>query len=240
MFTDTQPKLSKGEALGFLSAGVHLAPARLSGHQVCASASKGCAVACLYSAGMGAFNSTQAARIAKTQWLFNDRESFMAKVVKEVAGITRRAWRKDMTPAFRLNLTSDVRWELIPVTVKGVTYRNVMEAFPDQQFYDYTKHRNRIGNANIPANYHLTFSRSEDVSLDECVEMLDAGTNVAIVFDTPKDKPLPEKFMGRKVVDGRVTDLRFLDPSGVWVGLSALGKAKHDASGFVVKVADHA
>jgi hypothetical protein len=236
MFTDTQPKLTKGEAFGFLSAGVHLAPAKLSGYQVCASASKGCTSACLNLTGMGVFSSTQAARIAKTQWLFNDREAFMAKAVKEVVRITRRAWRKDMTPAFRFNLTSDVRWELIPVTVNGVTYRNVMEAFPDQQFYDYTKHRNRIGNPNIPKNYHLTFSRSEDVSLDDCVKMIDAGTNVAIVFNVPKGKPLPATFMGRPVVDGRVTDLRFLDPVGVWVGLSALGKGKKDTSGFVVKI----
>ena len=236
MFTDTQPKLSKGEALGFLSAGVHLAPARLSGFQTCASASKGCASACLNSAGMGAFNSTQVARIKKTQWLFNDRPGFMAALVKETQRIMRKAFRKDMTPAYRLNLTSDVRWELIPVTVDGIEYANVMEAFPDRQFYDYTKHRNRIGKANIPKNYHLTFSRSEDVSLEECVEMIDAGTNVAVVFNVPKDKPLPATFMGRPVIDGRVTDLRFLDPAGVWVGLSALGKGKKDATGFVVNI----
>jgi hypothetical protein len=42
--------------------------------------------------------------------------------------------------------------------------------------------------------------------------------------------------MGRPVIDGRVTDLRFLDPVGVWVGLSALGKGKKDTSGFVVNV----
>ena len=236
MFTDTQPKLSKGEALGYLSAGVHLAPAKLSGFQTCASASKGCAIACLYTSGMGAFSNVQAARIAQTQWLFNERESFMAKLVKEVQRIIRKAERTGMVPAFRLNLTSDIRYELIPVTVDGQTFPNVMTAFPDTTFYDYSKHRNRIGNANIPANYHLTFSRSEDVTLEECATMLDNGTNVAIVFNVPKDKPLPETFMGRKVVDGRVTDLRFLDPAGVWVGLSALGKGKKDTSGFVVNV----
>lgn len=236
MFTDTQPKLSKGEALGYLSAGVHLAPARLSGFQTCASASLGCAAACLNTSGMGAFSSTQAARIAKTQWLFNDRLEFMTKLTKEVRRIVRKAYRKDMTPAFRLNLTSDIRWELIPVTVNGTEYANVMNAFPDKQFYDYTKHRNRIGNANIPKNYHLTFSRSEDVSLNECVKLIDAGANVAVVFNTPKDAPLPETFMGRPVIDGRATDLRFLDPAGVWVGLSALGRGKKDTSGFVVNL----
>jgi len=64
--------------------------------------------------------------------------------------------------------------------------------------------------------------------------MFDAGYNVAIVFDTPKNKPLPTEYMGRKVIDGRTHDLRFIDPQGVWVGLSALGEAKVDDSGFVV------
>ena len=184
---------------------------------------------------MGKFNSTQTARIKKTQWLFNDRPGFMRALVKQVQRIIRKAHRKGMTPAFRLNLTSDIRWELIPVTVAGVTFPNVMGAFPDVQFYDYTKHRNR-NRGTLPPNYHLTFSRSEDTSVSDCLSMLETGLNVAIVFDVPKDSPLPTTFMGKPVVDGRVTDLRFLDPAGVWVGLSALGKGKKDTSGFVVKV----
>ena len=40
--------------------------------------------------------------------------------------------------------------------------------------------------------------------------------------------------MGWKVIDGTETDLRFLDESRVVVGLKANGKAKRDASGFVV------
>jgi len=56
-----------------------------------------------------------------------------------------------------------------------------------------------------------------------------AQMNVAVVFDT-----IPDKYMGITVVDGTETDLRFLDPSFVVVGLKANGKAKKDASGFVV------
>jgi hypothetical protein len=40
--------------------------------------------------------------------------------------------------------------------------------------------------------------------------------------------------MLRRVIDGDRTDLRFLDPSGVIVGLYAKGNAKKDTSGFVV------
>jgi hypothetical protein len=45
---------------------------------------------------------------------------------------------------------------------------------------------------------------------------------------------LPETFLGRKVIDGDETDLRFLDDDGIVVGLKAKGTAKQDTSGFVV------
>jgi hypothetical protein len=47
-------------------------------------------------------------------------------------------------------------------------------------------------------------------------------------------KKLPKKYLGRKVIDGDETDLRFLDPKNSIVGLIAKGKARHDQSGFVV------
>jgi hypothetical protein len=39
--------------------------------------------------------------------------------------------------------------------------------------------------------------------------------------------------MGRRVINGDESDLRFLDPVGVVVGLKAKGKAKRDTTGFV-------
>jgi hypothetical protein len=44
---------------------------------------------------------------------------------------------------------------------------------------------------------------------------------------------MPETYMGRPVFNGDESDLRFLDPKGVVVGLYAKGKAKKDTSGFV-------
>lgn len=226
MLTESNTKLKKGETFGYLSCGLHFAPHTISGFQVCASASKGCAKACLYTSGYGKFTHTQEARIRKTQAFFQDRENFLNKLVKSVEAKMRRADRLKLLPAFRLNLTSDVRWET--VEVKGT--RNIMDIFNGVQFYDYTKHTNR---RDLPANYHLTFSRSE-TNDDKVADMFAAGYNVAIVFDTPKNQPLPETYQGRKVIDGRVHDLRFLDPQGVWVGLSALGDAETDDSGFVI------
>jgi hypothetical protein len=226
MFTESNPKLEKGLDLGYLSFGLHFAPHTVSGYQVCASASDGCAEACLYTSGHGQFTRTQEARIAKTKRFFEARELFLTDMVKEVEASLRRADRLKLHPAFRLNLTSDVRWE----TVEIIGTRNVMEMFDGVQFYDYTKHTNR---RDLPSNYHLTFSRSETNDSD-VAEMFAKGYNVAIVFDTPMNKPLPTEYMGRPVIDGRTHDLRFLDPQGVWVGLSALGRGKKDDSGFVI------
>ena len=217
-------KTMKGEKLGYHTYIMHLAPSTLSGYQVCPMASPGCASACLNLSGMGRFSNVQAARIAKTKWFFEDRAAFMAQLVKEVEAAIRKSSRLGFTPAFRLNGTSDIRWEQYAVVRNGVEYRNIMEAFPTTQFYDYTKLTNRNY---VPSNYHLTFSRSETNHMDT-VRMM-AQMNVAVVFDT-----IPDKYMGITVVDGTETDLRFLDPSFVVVGLKANGKAKKDASGFVV------
>jgi len=59
-----------------------------------------------------------------------------------------------------------------------------------------------------------------------------AGGNVAVVFDG-----MPNTYAGAPVVDGDASDLRFLDPDGVVVGLKAKGDAKKDDSGFVKRVA---
>jgi len=59
---------------------------------------------------------------------------------------------------------------------------------PDVQFYDYTKSTRRaIAHAfgDMPANYHLTFSRSECNDRD-ALNVLARGGNVAVVFSTRK------------------------------------------------------
>lgn len=214
-------KTVKGEKLGYQTYIMHLAPSTLSGYNTCPMASAGCAASCLNTAGRGQFTATQTARIRKTIWFFENRESFMAQLVKDVEAAIRKATREGFIPTFRLNGTSDIRWENIPVG----GYANIMEMFPTVQFYDYTKLPNR---RNIPANYHLTFSRSESNDT-HVITAMENGMNVAVVFDK-----MPDTFAGRTVIDGTETDLRFLDGSNVIVGLEAKGKAKRDTSGFVI------
>jgi hypothetical protein len=236
LLSDANPKILKGTVRGFLTFIMHLAPGSLSGKNVCPGASAGCLFSCLNTAGRGRFDNIQAARIRKTQWFFQDREGFMAQLVKDVKAGIRKAERNNLTPVFRLNGTSDIRWET--VAVGG--YRNIFEMFPTVQFYDYTKLANR---RNIPANYHLTFSRSE--SNDHLLsQAIGNGMNIAVVYNVKKNDDLPRVDRHRfsagfgplPIVDGDETDLRFLDPDGCIVGLRAKGDAKKDTSGFVVHI----
>lgn len=219
---DANAKTVKGQGRGYMTAILYLAPADESGYEVCPMASKGCRKACLNKAGMGAFSNVQAARIAKTKWYFEDRAAFMAQLVTEVRAFIRKAIKLGLIPVVRLNGTSDIPWERVPVEGQA----NIMALFPSVQFYDYTKRSNR---RDLPANYHLTFSLAED---NDSRARLAArnGANIAVVFRNDK---FPSTFMGMPVVDGDADDLRFLDGRGVVVGLKAKGPAKKDVSGFV-------
>lgn len=220
-------KTRKGEKLGYITYGMHLSPADKSGYNVCQHASTGCKAACLDTAGRGIMRNVQEARINKTLFFFKDRQGFLDQLWKETASSIKSAIRKSMYPCFRLNLTSDLPFHKIKNN--GQT---IMEAFPDFQFYDYTPDPVRMGQflaGELPSNYHLTFSRKED-NQSLCDSIIASGGNVAVVF---RDS-LPKIWKGKTVVDGDETDLRFLDPDNVIVGLVEKGLAKKDESGFVV------
>lgn len=216
-------KTVKGEKLGILTGILYLAPAKISGYETCPKRSKGCTVACLYSAGRGAFNSIQKARINKTKRFFEDRDNFMNDLRKDIKTLVRKAELQNMIPAVRLNGTSDIEW----------TRTGIMQEFPEVQFYDYTKVYNRL-EKQLPKNYHVTFSKNESNAV-ECVNALKLGYNIAVVFDTKKGVALPETWNNYPVYDGDDTDARFLDPKGGYViGLRAKGKARKDDTDFVV------
>ena len=217
-------KTIKGEKLGWRTYGLHLAPHTLSGKNVCAHASAGCAAACLNTAGRGIMHSVQEARIKKTKWFFEDRLAFTLQLIKEIKSRKKSAIKNNLTPCFRLNLTSDLPWENL----------SVMLPFPFLQFYDYTKDKKRMLrylNGELPPNYYLTYSRSEETRDEEIHDLCNKGGNVAIVF---RDH-LPSEWQGIKVIDGDINDLRFLDEYSKIVGLKAKGLAKKDETGFVLE-----
>ena len=231
------PKVLKGMAQGYMTYILHLAPATLSGYNVCAKATQGCIAACLNTAGRGGMfkkgettNVIQKARIRKTELFFEDRVQFMALLVKDIELAVKQSVRMKLFPVVRLNGTSDIAWEKYEVVRDGITYSNIFAAFPDLEFYDYTKILGR--KINHIENYSLTFSAADGNDAD-VAKAMQQGYNIATVFGIKKTLPMPETYMGRPVFNGDDSDLRFLDPHGVVVGLYAKGKAKKDTSGFV-------
>ena len=231
------PKVLKGMKQGFNTYILHLAPYNLSGYQTCPKATAGCAAACLNTAGRGGMfkrgentNTIQQARIRKTKMFFEARVDFMALLVKDIELAIKQSERLGLVPVIRLNGTSDIAFEKYEVVRGGKLFRNIFSAFPTIQFYDYTAILGRkIAEV---SNYSLTFSAKDGNDAD-VAKAIQQGYNVATVFGIKKTLPMPEFYNGLPVFNGDESDLRFLDPKGVVVGLYAKGKAKKDTSGFV-------
>lgn len=234
---NANPKTRKSGKLGVRTAVLHLAPADLSGYEVCPMRSAGCTAACLHTAGNPMhMEAKDAARIARTKAFFRERHVFMNLLLSELSNHISRSEKAQYEPAVRLNATSDIRWESIrfipyPWLQKKLfgdenaikTPKSILEIFSEVQFYDYTKIHNR---RNVPDNYHLTFSMNE--VNQEFAES--QKRNVAVVFAGS----LPESYLGREVIDGDEHDYRPQDPDNCVVGLKVKGKGKVDESGFVV------
>lgn len=231
LLSTANPKIQKGTKLGYLSFILHLTPADLSGRETCPKRTAGCTAACLNTAGRGGMfkrgentNMIQKARIRKTQYFFANRDAFMVDLANDIRKAIKFAERKGLTPVFRLNGTSDLSWEKYWVPVYDMT---LFELFPQVQFYDYTKVLGRKTSA-FP-NYHLTFSKADGNDSD-VAEALLQGMSVVAVYDAiPEGVPSADE-----------TDLRFLDPKGIMLGLKAKGRAKKDYSGFVIRLTEAA
>lgn len=237
---DTNAKTIKGEKYNIKTAILYLMPAKQSGVQLCPMAkTAGCEKACLFTAGRGAMNSVMLSRLRKTLYFNQYRDLFMQQLHNELIRERAKAKRKGYKLIVRLNGTSDIRWENIFLwessPALGGVELNIFGAFPDIQFYDYTK----LANRKVPANYDLTFSYSGASEYLPFVQKAVAnGERIAVVF---RDRSIVdamlangETFLGLPVIDGDNSDIRHLDPKGAVVALYAKGKARNDQSGFVV------
>jgi hypothetical protein len=231
------PKVLKGMSQGYNTYILHLAPANLSGYETCPKRTDGCTAACLNTAGRGGMfkrgentNVIQQARIRKTKMFFENRVEFMTTLVKDIELGIKQSKKMELVPVFRLNGTSDLSWEKYEVVRNGKLFRNIFTAFPEVQFYDYTKVLGR--KVKEYSNYQLTFSAADGNDSD-VLRAMNEGLNVAVVFGIKKTLPMPVDYLNRPVFNGDESDLRFLDPKGVIVGLYAKGKAKKDTTGFV-------
>ena len=249
-------KTVKGDGDQYETAIMYLAPFTQAGvGNVCSMAAiAACWEGCLNTAGRGAMNSVQRARLSKTRRYMQDRAGFLAQLVEDLTKFSAYCQRKQVKPCVRLNGTSDIMWEKgHPVERTHYRYRNadglviegphkvrypsIMAAFTEVQFYDYTKIYTRVDKP-LPSNYALTLSYSgANAEFGEQVwkRVHEGKANAAVVY---RSRARVEQVLADqpyKVIDGDVTDMRFLDPQGGYVvALYAKGKAKHDKSGFVI------
>ena len=177
------------------------------------------------------------AQVAKTLTFAADPKAFVDGLIDDIGRAKRWAEKRELKLSIRLNGTSDLPWHRI----KGNAGLTAIDAHPDIQFYDYTPNAYRMHDyldGNLPANYHLTFSLKETLENHlDAAEILKKGGNVAVPLDVRRGDPLPETWRERMMVDGDVTDHRFLDPQGGnWIGLRVkTGPGRRDTSGFIVR-----
>lgn len=229
LFTEEKAntKLAKGSESPYLTIGLFLSPYKENslGVNICPFASQACVEACLNTAGLASvFPKILEARRRKTDLFLTDRKAFIELLRKEIVRYQKRASRLGKTLAVRLNGTSDIDYP-----------SDLFKEFPSVVWYDYTKSIYRVrkkAQGLLPSNYHLTFSYSGE-NLEECKEALSYGVNVSVVFSSEN---FPSTFLGYPVVTGEESDLRFLDKPFQVIGLKAKGKAKKQASSFVIQV----
>jgi hypothetical protein len=204
---------------------IYLAPADLAGRtakgtriNVCPK-SQHCKAFCLNSSGhnkadilhRGVKQSTiNQCRIRKTRLFYNDRNLFMEIMIHEIERSRKYAESHGMEFSIRINGTSDLSPELFRYNGK-----NILEMYPDVQFYDYTKVFSRTKLQGMYPNYDITFS-FDGYNWEDCETYLNRGGKVAIVFDS---ETMPKTYKGFKVIDANGYDMRYLDPKGCIMGL---------------------
>lgn len=208
----TNPKTEKSEVSTII---LHLLPSDMSGKNVCPNA-KNCRAICLNFAGNPAYLNTKLrARLRKTVAYFQNRERFLQLLILGIVHAYHKNGREKL--AVRLNGTSDILWENIPVEITPAMaaymhsnykfnaysgkFANIFHFFQSQlmrpeniQFYDYTK-MPRNWQKLRDLNYHVTFSFdgwSNTENVKNCRDALENGVNVAAAFNLKRKQDLPQ------------------------------------------------
>ena len=220
----TNAKTSKNEQDTYI---LYLAPYNQNSKKIniCPKASNGCAAACLFTAGRGAFSNVIKARQNKTEYYLQDKKAFISQLASELIKIDKKASKNTNQTLIRLNGTSDL--DFIFLLKKYANFD--IDNYNNLHFYDYTKILGKVKKYSNNKNYTLTFSRAEDNEKD-IFQAVKYGANVSAVFNGK----LPQTYKGIPVIDGDKTDNEMLKYKGYILGLKAKGKARTDKSGFVI------
>ena len=212
----TNPKTEKSKIQTYI---LHLAPANLSGVNVCAGAGN-CKKICLHFAGNPVYmQNKQLARIRRTLAYAADPQRFARLIVCSILDKINKNPGEPI--AIRLNGTSDIAWEDVDFYVSPefstfcrvkfghalpIGRRDIFEIFnilrivqwenngPSVTFYDYTKIRRNWAECRR-IGYHLTFSFDgweNTANLKIARDALQNGVNVAAAFNLKKGQDLPD------------------------------------------------
>ena len=216
-------KHKKGFNYKELNYSLYLSPADSSGYEVCPGRTEECTRLCLNESGKNTMpqkvkgDIINTARIKKTRLFVEEREFFTRWIIDEIRAAKAKVDKLGYGFSVRINNTSDINPARLFIESNyqehGTIGKNILEVFPDVQFYDYTKIISRINLSKLYPNYDITFSYT-GYNLPECLDLLSKGVRVAMVF-----KEVPEEYMGYKVIDGDLFDGRFKDEKNDIVGL---------------------
>ena len=200
------PKTTKGK--GWLTGISYMSPHKGifgTSPNLCSFATLECIKSCITHTGRGrADNLTSPihrARETRRNLFLNDRELYFTLLRIEVGNLVKKATRLGLRPCIRMNGTTDILWETYP------RFRAIQADFPTVQFYDYTKIPTK---SRTRFKGHLTFSWTGSNDSD-CAQAITNGHNIAIPYHgklPPYDTIGGHKL---KVIDGDLSDLRFLD-----------------------------
>ena len=220
---DANSKLAKGKGRGWSTLSLSLAPADMSGINVCPCSTQECRMSCIgHSAGNARrYPAVVESRIMRTKFLFKYPEAAMSIIEHELHKWSVKLGKR-AKKAVRFNAFSDIAWEVLNPGM--IEYAQSLGF----RVYDYTKIAARL--ARPVEGYDLTLSYSGE-NWHECLDVLKSGGRVSMVFAGW----FPTEFRGFTVVDGDAHDLRFLDPKGCIVGLKLKGVKPETAGSFAVK-----
>lgn len=144
----------------------------VNGINVCTSASAECMSSCLVFSGHNlASDYNTVKKYALTESLVSRPEAFVRMLAENIRLHRDRSLQARTMPLVRLNVFSDLPWELM--------VPDLFTHFYDVQFYDYTK----VPNRQPPPNYDLTFSFSGTAKNAAYIDdEIGRGSRVAVVF----------------------------------------------------------
>ncbi len=214
------------------------------GTSFCVGSNAECRDSCLVYSGHNEIDRyNRRIKLGKTGALLADPVAF-CRMLYEACRRWNGTWpggRGQLQPFARLNVFSDLPWELI--------FPELFVVVPTLMFYDYTKIPARPEMAEevqraaghdvwkFPSNYDLTFSASGTNDQDAHDEW-HRGRRVAVVFDTEKHV-IPQWYepaflpAGASIVDGDEADLRPLDPDAY-----ALEKARQEMGFWTIEMTE--